>query len=167
MAHGYCTLSLAPYLLGNIMEVKEKNMGVNYGLNRLRFTSSMPIASRVRLRAGLAEIEEIKGGGRATFNLQFEVEGKEKLAGVAEAGYRYCAWGKGQREKGKKCGKNSFPMLSALCSMRFCSHRGIDPCFFFGRSSCLLQSISKARQIRERVSAGSMISSTYPRRPEA
>lgn len=91
IAHGYYTLSLAPYLLANIMDIKEKKMGVNYGLNRLRFTAPVPIPSRVRLRATLASIEEIKGGVQATFNLNFEVEGKEKPACVAEAIYRYYA----------------------------------------------------------------------------
>lgn len=91
IAHGYYTLSLAPYLLGNVMDVEGMKMGVNYGLNKLRFTSPVPIPSRVRLRATLAEIEEIKGGVQATFNLQFEVEGKEKPACVAEAVYRYYA----------------------------------------------------------------------------
>jgi acyl dehydratase len=74
IAHGYYTLSLAPYLLANVMDVKEKKMGVNYGLNKLRFTSPVPVPSKVRVRATLASIEEIKGGVQATFNLQFEVE---------------------------------------------------------------------------------------------
>ncbi len=91
IAHGYYTLSLAPYLMDNIMEIREKKLGVNYGLNKLRFTAPVPIPSRVRLRATLAQIEEIKGGVQATFNLQFEVEGKEKPACVAEAIYRYYA----------------------------------------------------------------------------
>jgi len=51
-------------------------MGVNYGLNKLRFTSPVPIPSKVRVRATLAQVEEIKGGVQATFNLQFEVEAK-------------------------------------------------------------------------------------------
>ncbi len=91
IAHGYYTLSLAPYLLANIMDVKEKKMGVNYGLNKLRFTSPVPIPSKVRIRASLATVEEIQGGVQAAFNLQFEVEGKEKPACVAEAIYRYYA----------------------------------------------------------------------------
>jgi len=91
IAHGYYTLSLAPYLLADIMDVKEKKMGVNYGLNKLRFTAPVPIPSKVRLRATLATIEEIKGGVQACFNLQFEVEGKEKPACIAEAIYRYYA----------------------------------------------------------------------------
>ena len=91
IAHGYYTLSLAPYLMDQILAVQEKKMGVNYGLNKLRFTAPVPIPSRVRLRATLAQVEEIKGGVQATFNLQFEVEGKEKPACVAEAIYRYYA----------------------------------------------------------------------------
>ncbi len=91
IAHGYYTLSLAPYLMANIMAVKETKMGVNYGLNKLRFTAPVPIPSKVRMRATLAVIEEIKGGVQATFNLQFEVEGKEKPSCVAEAIYRYYA----------------------------------------------------------------------------
>ncbi len=91
IAHGYYTLSLAPYLLANVMDVKEKKMGVNYGLNKLRFMSPVPIPSQVRVRAALTAVEEIKGGVQATFNLQFEIEGKEKPACVAEAIYRYYA----------------------------------------------------------------------------
>ncbi len=91
IAHGYYTLSLAPYLLSNVFDVAEKKMGVNYGLNKLRFTAPVPIPSRVRVRAALSQIEEIRGGVQATFNLQFEVEGKDKPACVAEAIYRYYA----------------------------------------------------------------------------
>jgi acyl dehydratase len=91
IAHGYYTLSLAPYLLANVFDVKEKKMGVNYGLNKLRFTAPVLVPSRVRVRAALAQMEEIKGGVQATFNLQFEVEGKDKPACVAEAIYRYYA----------------------------------------------------------------------------
>jgi len=91
IAHGYYTLSLAPYLMDKVLEVKEKKMGVNYGLNRLRFTSPVPIPSKVRMRATLVRVEEIQGGLQATFNLQFEVEGKDKPACVAEAIYRYYA----------------------------------------------------------------------------
>lgn len=91
IAHGYYTLSLAPSLLANIMDVKEKKMGVNYGLNKLRFPAPVPIPSKVRMRAVLAGIEDIKGGIQATFKLSFEVEGKEKPACVAEAIYHYYA----------------------------------------------------------------------------
>lgn len=91
IAHGYYTLSLAPYLLANILQIKEKKMAVNYGLNRLRFTAPVPVSSQLRLRATLLRVEEIQGGVQATFRLQFEVEGKEKPSCVAEAIYRYYA----------------------------------------------------------------------------
>ena len=91
IAHGYYTLSLAPYLMADILDVKEKKMAVNYGLNKLRFTAPVPIPSNVRLRATLAAIEEIQGGVQGIFSLTFEVEGKEKPACVAEAIYRYYA----------------------------------------------------------------------------
>lgn len=91
IAHGYYTLSLAPHLMENILDVKEKRMAVNYGLNKLRFTAPVPIPSRVRLRATLAQLEEIKGGVQVTYQLNFEVEGKEKPACIAEAIYRYYA----------------------------------------------------------------------------
>ncbi|HSR12090.1 MAG TPA: MaoC family dehydratase [Thermodesulfobacteriota bacterium] len=89
IAHGYYTISLAPYLMAGVMEVKGIKMGVNYGLNKLRFTSPVPIPSKVRMRATLNNIEEIKGGVQGTFQLNFEVEGKDKPACVAEAIYRY------------------------------------------------------------------------------
>ena len=54
IAHGYYTLSLAPYLITTLMEIKAKRMGVNYGLNKLRFTASVPIPCNLRLRATLA-----------------------------------------------------------------------------------------------------------------
>jgi acyl dehydratase len=91
IAHGYYTLSLGPYLLSNLMEIKAKRMGVNYGLNKLRFTAPVPIPCNLRLRATLASVEEIKGGVQAIYQLSFEVEGKEKPACIAEAIFRYYA----------------------------------------------------------------------------
>jgi len=91
IAHGYYTLSLGPYLLSNLMEIKAKRMGVNYGLNKLRFTAPVPIPCNLRLRAALTSVEEIKGGVQAIYQLSFEVEGKEKPACIAEAIFRYYA----------------------------------------------------------------------------
>ncbi len=91
IAHGYYTLSLGPYLISNLMEIKAKRMGVNYGLNKLRFTAPVPIPCNLRLRATLIAVEEIKGGVQATYQLSFEVEGKEKPACIAEAIFRYYA----------------------------------------------------------------------------
>jgi acyl dehydratase len=89
VAHGYYTLSLAPYLIEQIFAVKGIRMGVNYGLNKLRFPSPVPVGKRVRVSATLGDYEENPQGAQVTVALTFQVEGAEKPACVAEAVYRY------------------------------------------------------------------------------
>lgn len=91
IAHGYYTLSLAPYLVEQIVAVKGIRMGVNYGLNKLRYPGPVRIGKRVRLKATLADYEEIANGAGAqvTIGMTFEVEGESKPGCVAEAVYRY------------------------------------------------------------------------------
>jgi acyl dehydratase len=89
IAHGYLTLSLAPALLPEVMRVEGFKMGVNYGLNKLRYPSPVPVGAKLRVGATLAEVEEISGGVQVTLDLAFEVEGKDKPACVAQAVYRY------------------------------------------------------------------------------
>ena len=91
IAHGYYTLSLAPALLEQIIAVRGIRMGVNYGLNKLRFPGPVRIGKRVRLVATLAGFEEIANGNGAqvTIGMSFEVEGESKPGCVAEAIYRY------------------------------------------------------------------------------
>jgi acyl dehydratase len=89
IAHGYLTLSLAPVLMGEILQVGGISMGVNYGCNKVRFPSPVPVGSRVRLGASLASVDDIAGGAQVTIDLTFEVEGKEKPSCVAQAVYRY------------------------------------------------------------------------------
>jgi acyl dehydratase len=91
IAHGYYTLSLAPYLLPHILTVTGIRMGVNYGLNSLRFTSPVRIGKRLRLRATLKGIEDVPGGVQVALALTFEVEGESKPACIAEVLYRYYA----------------------------------------------------------------------------
>lgn len=91
IAHGYLTLSLAPALLGSILQVQGFAMGVNYGLDRLRFPAPVPVGARLRLGATLAAVDEVPGGAQATLELVFEVEGQRKPACVATALYRYYA----------------------------------------------------------------------------
>jgi len=91
IAHGYYTLSLAPALLAQVLRVEGVRMGVNYGLNKMRLPSPVPVGSRVRLRATLNGFEPIQGGASGTIGLTFEVEGQQKPACVAEAIYRYYA----------------------------------------------------------------------------
>src|ERR1700730_18128969 len=83
IAHGYLTLSLAPRLLGSVLRVDGIAMGVNYGLNKLRFPSPVPVGSKLRAGATLAGVEDIAGGAQVTLDLVFELEGKDKPSCVA------------------------------------------------------------------------------------
>jgi len=89
IAHGYLTLSLAPALLPQIVQVAGVAMAVNYGLNKLRFPSPVPVGSKLRLGSTLANVEDIAGGVQVTMELTFEVQGKDKPSCVAECIYRY------------------------------------------------------------------------------
>jgi acyl dehydratase len=89
IAHGYLTLSLGPHLLGQVFQVDGTKMGVNYGLNKVRFPSPVPVGAKLRLGATLAGVEDIAGGAQVSVNLSFEVEGQDKPACVAEVVFRY------------------------------------------------------------------------------
>ena len=91
VAHGYYTLSLAPYLMAQIWSVQGVKMGVNYGLNRLRFPAPVLVGKRVRARATLNNVEDVAGGIQVTVGITFEVEGSDKPVCVAEGVYRYYA----------------------------------------------------------------------------
>lgn len=90
IAHGYLTLSLFPHLNSNAVRLKQKfKMGVNYGLNKLRFMSPVPAGAKIRNRLKLNSVEPVKGGYQVNWNITVEIEGNEKPACVAEAIYRY------------------------------------------------------------------------------
>jgi len=89
IAHGYLTLSLLPMLLGQTVKVSGFSMGINYGLNKLRFPSPVPVGSKLRVGAKLATLEDVTGGVQLTYECTFEVEGNEKPAAVAEVLTRY------------------------------------------------------------------------------
>lgn len=89
IAHGYLTLSLGPALLDEILLVEDASLVLNYGLNRVRFPSPVPVGSRVRARATLAAAARFDGGVQVMLELTFEVEDREKPACVAEAVLRY------------------------------------------------------------------------------
>jgi acyl dehydratase len=88
IAHGYLTLSLYPSLRGLVEEGEPPFPGVrnviNYGINKLRFPSPVPVGSRLRLRTTLLGVEEIPGGLQITEASTFEVEGATKPACAAE-----------------------------------------------------------------------------------
>jgi acyl dehydratase len=89
IAHGYLTLSLGPRLLTEVVSVSGVSMGLNYGANKVRFPSPVPVPSRLRMGVTLTDLEEIQGGAQVVMTLVFEVEGKDKPACVAEAVFRY------------------------------------------------------------------------------
>ncbi|MFW0782949.1 MaoC family dehydratase [Gordonia sp. CPCC 206044] len=90
IAHGYLTLSLIVPMWGEILTVDSMKMGVNYGLNKVRFTKPVPAGGRVRLNATLKSVEHLeKGGVQVTVDGQIELEGSDRPAVVVEAVYRY------------------------------------------------------------------------------
>jgi acyl dehydratase len=91
IAHGYLTISLAPALLRQIVDVQGVAMALNYGIDKLRFPSPVPVGSRVRMSARLSNVEDVAGGVQATTTVTFEIEGAAKPACVADVVYRYYA----------------------------------------------------------------------------
>lgn len=91
IAHGFLTLSLLAHFMQDSIGIKQGvRMGLNYGLNRLRFVSPVPVGSKIRAHFVLANFKEVENNGiEATFNASVEVEGSEKPALVAEWLVRY------------------------------------------------------------------------------
>jgi acyl dehydratase len=89
IAHGYLTLSLTPTLLTEVFVVKGVSMGINYGLNKLRFPAPVPVGSRVRAAVELRQVERTPGGAQVTLGVTYEREGEAKPVCVAEVLFRY------------------------------------------------------------------------------
>ena len=88
IAHGYYTLSLMPYLMAQIWTITGAKMGVNYGLEKLRFPAPVPVGKKVRAHATLQSARKIKGGYQYVVAAEIEVEDSEKPAAAIEAIYR-------------------------------------------------------------------------------
>ncbi|MBI2729080.1 MAG: MaoC family dehydratase [Polaromonas sp.] len=84
IAHGFYTLSLIPYLVRSVYRIRVRGKGLNYGLNKVRYTSPVPVNSRVRLRQTIRAAEMVEGGVRVTSDCVIEIEGQERPALVAE-----------------------------------------------------------------------------------
>jgi acyl dehydratase len=89
IAHGYLTLSLAPVFLGEVLHVDGISMGVNYGCNKVRFPSPVPVGGNLRLGASVVSVEDVAGGVQVVLDLTLEVEGAPKPSCVAQVVYRY------------------------------------------------------------------------------
>lgn len=85
IAHGFLTLSLLPEMTAKAFRVTETRMGVNYGLNKVRFPSPVPAGSKVRGRFKLIEYIPLEGGAQMTVECTMEREGSDKPVCVAES----------------------------------------------------------------------------------
>ena len=86
IAHGFLTLSLLPLFFASTFEITQKGMGVNYGLNKVRFTSPVPVGSRLRARMTLLKAEAIDNNGlQMTWAVAVEREGAAKPVCIAES----------------------------------------------------------------------------------
>ncbi|MBO0869395.1 MAG: MaoC family dehydratase [Micromonosporaceae bacterium] len=86
IAHGYLTLSLLVLFTAELLAVDDVRMGVNYGLNRVRFPAPVPVDSRIRAHGELLSVEDVgEGGVQVTVKVTVEREGGTKPVCVAEA----------------------------------------------------------------------------------
>ena len=85
IAHGFLTLSLLPVFFDTGFKVAETRMGLNYGLNKVRFPAPVPVNSRLRGRFKLLNFDVIEGGVQLSLEVTVEIEGKSKPACVAES----------------------------------------------------------------------------------
>jgi acyl dehydratase len=85
VAHGFLTLSLLPELSASAIDVRDTRMGVNYGLNRVRFPAPVPSGSRLRGRFRLLAYEPIAGGAQLTMEVTMVRQGSDKPVCVAES----------------------------------------------------------------------------------
>jgi acyl dehydratase len=84
IAHGYLTLSLVPSLVRGYYKVEDALMTVNYGLDRVRFVSPVPVGSRIRGRSVIVEVADAKDAVQVTLRTTIEIEGSERPAAVVD-----------------------------------------------------------------------------------
>ena len=89
IAHGYLTLSLIPSFTPQLLSVEGITMGVNYGVNKVRFPSPVPVGSRLRASARIAEVGDVPGGAQLVTVITVEREGGTKPVCVAETVVRF------------------------------------------------------------------------------
>ena len=85
IAHGFLTLSLLPMLMASSVQMSDVKMGVNYGLNKVRFPAPVPVGSKLRARIVLLSVEDIAGGAQVVWQVTIEREGGDKPVCVAES----------------------------------------------------------------------------------
>ena len=89
IAHGLLTLSLYPALMQQVFQVRNVSMGVNYGFNKVRFPSPVPVNSEVRMSVSIGDVTTFDGGAQAVLASTIEIKGGSKPAAALEAIVRY------------------------------------------------------------------------------
>lgn len=88
IAHGYYSISLLPMFLEKMLDIEGAVMGLNYGLNKVRFPAPVPVGKRLRAHVTLKEVEKVDNGYQYIISAIIEVEDNEKPAAAVEAIYR-------------------------------------------------------------------------------
>ena len=89
IAHGLLTLSLLPHFMHELYTVDNVTMAINYGFNKVRFITPVPVGAKVRARSEIAEVQKLDSAVQATLVTTIEVEGSQKPAAVIESIIRY------------------------------------------------------------------------------
>jgi acyl dehydratase len=89
IAHGYLTMSLSNAFLPSLINVENVSMGINYGVNKVRFPAPVPVDSEIRAGAELASVEEIDGGVQCIIKITMERKGADRPVCVIESVTRY------------------------------------------------------------------------------
>ncbi len=89
IAHGYLTMSLASHFLAQLVHVRGISMGINYGVDKVRFPSPVPVGSVLRARGEVVDAKEVPGGVQATVRITIERDGSDKPAAIVDAIARY------------------------------------------------------------------------------
>ncbi len=84
IAHGYLTLSLVPWLGSQVFSLETPGAKLNYGVNKVRFPSPVPVGSRVRAKVAVDQVADVPAGKQLTMKYVVEIEGHDKPACVAE-----------------------------------------------------------------------------------
>jgi acyl dehydratase len=91
IAHGYLTMSLCSRFLPEVVDVRGISMGLNYGVDKVRFPAPVPVGSRIRGKGELVSATEVPGGVQAVIRITIELEGSSKPAAVVDTVSRYLA----------------------------------------------------------------------------
>src|SRR4029077_2813870 len=84
IAHGHLTLSLAPIVIGQVLQIRELTAALNYGLNQVRFPTPLPVGSQVRAAVTVMSAQQKTSGVESVFTVTYEIDGEDRPACVAD-----------------------------------------------------------------------------------